>query len=400
MTLPDNYNLVHITDRDLLDFTRSQNGASWRGVLSLQQYITREVVLAKSKAVKKLMVFVLEDSTNNNKLASIELLVRDATKFVFNGTKVEKQPVECGAIGGVFTYPQYRGQGLARIMVDKLMEQAKTSIMGSSGFTFLYSEVGEYYNRNGFISFSVPLCHIPVSSTLTTSISSSDTITLLGYHEFKPYFELYRQRYEERIINDVEKDHKTRISPNITLDYVDWFHLRAKYIAYHLFHQKPAIDFEAASYEELVEKFHSITPKVFGLKITEASTLVGFIVWTYDWSTAADGNPSNTVTVIKVHVEPGYDVDIYTLRLLTHLKILLEKQNQENDTATSGFVKIVVWDSDTSEEVRAKLQAKYQAKTGIDNPSRSAMLLHEPSDHQKLCDGELIWENNNKVTWF
>ena len=59
MTLPDNYNLVHITDRDLLDFTRSQNGASWRGVLSLQQYITREVVLAKSKAVKKLMVFVL-----------------------------------------------------------------------------------------------------------------------------------------------------------------------------------------------------------------------------------------------------------------------------------------------------------------------------------------------------
>lgn len=399
MTHSDNYELVRITDRELIDFTRSQNGVSWRGALTLQQYIIRELVLSKANAAKKIMVFMLQDS-NGNKLASIELLVRDATKYVYNGSTVERQPVECGVIGGVFTYPEYRGQGLARVMVDKLMEGAKTTIIGSSGFTFLYSEIGEYYSRNGFTSVSVPLCHIPVSSTPTTSIASNDTVTLLGYHEFKPYFELFRQRYEERIIEEVEKDHKTRISPNITLDYVDWFHLRAKYISYLLFHQEPAIDFEAASYEELVEKLSAVTPKIFGLKITQANNLVGFIVWTYDWSPAEDGSYTSTVTVIKVHVEPGYDVDDYTLRLLTHLKIYLEKQNQEGDRATSGFVKIVVWESDTSEDVRAKLQASYLAKTGIDNPSRSAILLHEPSEHQKLCDGELIWENNNKLTWF
>lgn len=397
MTLPDKYKLVHVTEKETIDFTRAQNGASWHGALTLDQYVTREWVLSKGKVVSKLMVFVLVDSTSNEKLALIEVLIRHATKYSYDG-QVQRTPVTCACIGGVFTYPQHRGKGLARTMVDKLMHEAKTNIIGHTGFTFLYSEIGEYYSRNGFVSFPVPMTFIPVAQKQTTV--SNDTVEYIGYHEFEPYFKIYRERYERSIEEKLTQDHRTRVSANITLDYVDWFHLRSKYISYHLFHQKPAIEFIDASYEELAEKFKTITPKIFGLKIVDGDKLAAFIVWTYDWATANDGSAANVVTVIRIHVEPGYDVDDYTMRVLTSLKKFLEQQNEEGEPATTGFVNIKVWDSDTLEVVREQLQRKFTAEVGIDNPSRSAIHIHDPQDHQKLHDGQLLWENNNKLTWF
>lgn len=399
MTLAHNYRLVHVTEKDVVNFTRSQNGASWRGALTLDQYVTRELVLSKGKLIKQLMVFILEDS-RQTKLASIELLVRDATRYSYDGARVVRQAIQCGSIGGVFTYPDHRGKGLAKVMVDELMDQARSTLVGSHGFTFLYSEIGDYYERNGFVSEPVALTHIPVNAANKTSIhNDDDLVSYIGYHEFEPYFELYRQRYEEEITKAVTNDHKPRVSANITLAYADWFHLRAKYISYHLFHQKPKINFESSTYEELVDKFLPITPQIFGLKISVNNRTAGFIVWTYDWDTT-DNQPANKATVIRLHVEPGFDKEDYTWRLLQHTKRFLEQQNAKGELATTGFVKIVVWDSDTTPQIREKLEQLYDAKTGIVNTSRSAIHFHSPDDQKKYCNGELVWANNNKLTWF
>ena len=63
---------------------------------------------------------------------------------------VEQEDILSGCIGGVYTYPQHRGNGYARIMVDKLVVEAK-ELVGPLGFVFLYSEIGEYYFKMDFV---------------------------------------------------------------------------------------------------------------------------------------------------------------------------------------------------------------------------------------------------------
>lgn len=41
--------LVHLTDQELIDFTRLQNAQAWKGTLSIKDYVLREQVLGKSK---------------------------------------------------------------------------------------------------------------------------------------------------------------------------------------------------------------------------------------------------------------------------------------------------------------------------------------------------------------
>ncbi|EMG47051.1 hypothetical protein G210_2673, partial [Candida maltosa Xu316] len=42
----------------------------------------------------------------------------------------------------------------------------------------------------------------------------------------------------------------------------------------------------------------------------------------------------------------------------------------------------------------------WKSKAGIDNPSRSAVLMNNAEDDQELRRGNVIWEGNNKLPWF
>lgn len=407
----DDYRLVNVTDQNQVNFTRLQNSQSWKGQLSTDNYVEREYVLGKSKialsTTNRLLVFMLQDIKNpEDKLCSVELLIRQAWKFTWDKEteKVVKKDVLSGCIGGVFTYADHRGKGLAKIMIDKVVQLSKSQYVGPDGFTFLYSEVGEYYTRNGFRSFGVPLLNFPLSQTANDydAIVKQDeeVIELIKYHDFQNLMEVYNKQFEIELVNKTKIDHKARVSVNPSLDFIDWFHLRAKFISHKLFNRHLKID--SLLYDKLIEEFQTIDPTYFGIQIkTKLDQLIGFISWTYDWNmNAATNKYENSVTVLKIVIMPQFDNMKYSIKLIKLMKVYLEHMNATNDEVLGNFVKAILWESEISTDIRQFLLKEYKGTGDIENGSRSAILINNDMEDKLLETGNLVWENNTKLPWF
>lgn len=402
------YALQRLTDLPTINYTRLQNSAAWKSPLTAQEYVDREHVLGLSKIassdVNRLAVFgLLAKDRPDTLVSSIELLIREAWRFHRNGDGlVTKTNVLSGCIGGVFTYPDHRGKGIATIMVDKLLEVAQQpQYVGPDGFIFLYSEVGEYYTRNGFKSFDVPLLNVPLSQS-SVAYAQPDDVTLIKYHQFGGLLKQYAEHFEKEMTAKVADDGIDRISVNPTADFIDWFHLRAKYLSTKLFHTDLKYDPYTESYEQLVEKFSSVEPFFFGLQLTcpESGELKGFIVWQYDFSYDKKEEKLNKyATVIKIFVNtPKFDQDSVQLALITQMKRYLEAKHSL--PVMSDFQKIVVWQSEISESVLSSLVTKHAGIKGLENGSRSAIRYNNPELDKMVRDGSLLWENNSKFPWF
>ncbi|EGW35737.1 gcn5-related n-acetyltransferase [Spathaspora passalidarum NRRL Y-27907] len=400
------YELVHLTDKEVIQFTRRQNSEAWKGRLSSEDYVLREHVLGKSKItssdVNRLVVYMMRRVEDGTPLCSIELLIRKSWKFTFDETtnQVVQHDILSGCIGGVFTYPEHRKKGYARIMVDKLVKVAKSELLGEDGFTFLYSEVGEYYTKNGFLSLPVDLMNTPVDMNDDKLEQDPDVkdsqFELVDYHNFEPLMNDYITQFKQSIISKVQADHKTRVAVVPTSDIVDWFHLRSKYISYKLFHQDKAhnaIDFWNESYNSIRDKLVHNDPFKFGLKLYNAdkSAVTAFIVWTMEWASTTE----NYASVLKTVVFEG-DKDATTIKLLKLMKNYLIK-NPIVDQTTS---KIVIWESEVSSSVKEFLVNEWNTKHGIENSSRSAILINNQLEDEQLKSNELIWEGNDKIPWF
>ncbi|RCK56409.1 hypothetical protein Cantr_05920 [Candida viswanathii] len=396
---PEQFELVHLTDKEIIEFTRTQNAQSWKGALSTKDYVLREHVLGKSRMAStppnQLLVFMLRRISDLVPLCSIELLVRKSKKFVYEEGEVEEREVLSGCIGGVYTYPEHRGHGYARIMVDKLVGIAR-EIIGQDGFIFLYSEIGEYYAKNGFKSFGVDLINVPLLDGATVDAVGDEKHDFVNYHEFDSLMAEYTDQFESSVVAKVTQDKITRIAvvpdPNI----IDWFHLRSKYISYKLFYEADdmhPIDFDTEPYEEITSRLTAIEPQKFGIRIYQDDKVVGFIVWTMDYLYETN---ENYVTVLKVVSFDKDNRDANTIKLLKLMKNYLLEQ----PTLGMKTSKIVIWESEISQAVKQFLVDEWKSKTGIDNPSRSAILMNNPKEDEQLRQGQVIWEGNDKLPWF
>ncbi|RLV90268.1 Uncharacterized protein JA1_004679 [Spathaspora sp. JA1] len=400
------YELVHLTDKQVIEFTRRQNSEAWKGRLSMEDYVLRENVLGKSKItssdVNRLVVYMLQRVNDGTPLCSIELLIRKSWKFTFDETtnQVVQHDILSGCIGGVFTYPEHRKKGYAKIMVDKLVEVAKSELLGPDGFTFLYSEVGEYYTKNGFMSLPVDLMNIPLTEKDQQQHEEADiadcVVELVDYHQFEPLMNEYIEQFKQDIISKVNQDHKARIAVVPTSDIVDWFHLRSKYISYKLFHQDKAhqaIDFYNESYDSIRYKLEHCQPSKFGLKLynSDKSKLIGFIVWTIDWTSTTE----NYATVLKIVVFEG-DKDSTSIKLLK----LMKNHLLQNPILNQITTKFVIWESEVSSNVKTFLVDEWNTKHGIENGSRSAVLMNNELEDNLLRSNDLLWEGNDKIPWF
>lgn len=397
----EQFELVHLTEQELIDFTRFQNAQAWKGALSIKDYVLREHVLGKSKMAttppNKLLIFMLRNKTDKAPLCSIEFLIRKSKKYTLNKQEnvVEQEDILSGCIGGVYTYPQHRGNGYARVMVDKLVVEAK-ELLGSRGFVFLYSEIGEYYSKNGFLSQGVDLINIPLTCELDSVATTSDMkYDLIGYHQFDSLMERYNKQNEQEIIGKVLKDGKSRITVVPNSKIIDWFHLRSKYISYKIFYESKQahepIDFYNESYESIKSKLELVEPKYFGIKLE----IAGFIIWTMDFNNQS--KPENYVTVLKIVSFDENSKDEVSIKLLSLLKTHLIKNPILNGMKTT---KIVIWESEISSNVKNTLINQWNAQVNIDNPSRSAILMNDPKEDVKLRESDIIWEGNDKLPWF
>jgi GNAT superfamily N-acetyltransferase len=391
---PGDFKLQLLSDYPTIEYTRLQNSHAWKGALLTEDYVTRELVLGKAKItsseINRLLVFCLTSVNNSTPLASIEFLVRQAWRYdVDDHGEVKRQQVLSGCIGGVYTYPENRGMGLAKIMVDLLIKKCRDeNIIDPHGFIFLYSEIGEYYAKNGFKSHPIPLINIAPS---IEKFDLKHTVELIKYHNFESYMNLHAAQFDKKMVQDVKTDKKSRVSVIPTSDLVDWFHLRAKYISNKLTAPNDKFDFVKSNYEQIVHHFDETKPEHFGLKLKNSNgEMTGFIIWTQDWKIE---DHSSYYTVLKIVIVDGFDYNS------TCIELLKAMQNHIID-CNENINKIVLWQSEINQDIVEFLSSNWTCKLGLENSSRSAILLSDEKDHNKLLEGNLVWKGNDKLPWF
>lgn len=130
------YELVEVTNcQDIVDFTRRNNGESWAGLLDIEKYVEREQAISACDVTSdELHIYVLVNTISKEKVASCEIIIRDAVIYRNEGGKTVKSDCKNGSIGGVYTYKDFRKQGLAKIMIEKLVELCKTKLVPNGFF--------------------------------------------------------------------------------------------------------------------------------------------------------------------------------------------------------------------------------------------------------------------------
>lgn len=406
------YFLEQLQDSSAVDQTRVENSAAWRSALSVHEYVERENVLGMAKITSsetnRIFVFGLKAASDpKTVLSSMEILVRKAWRFHKNADgSISRKSVLSGCIGAVFTKPENRGQGLAGIMVSKLMELVKNpefpGFLGKDGFVFLYSEVGEYYSRYGFKSFHVPLVNIPLSHN-RSPYKKSPNVQLIRYHDFASSFEEYNAHIDKDIRKKVAADGLDRLTLDPTSDCIDWFHLRLKYVASRLYPESQVdIDISKDSYEDIVAKFDTIEPRYYGIKLLcpETGSTLGFIGWhyEYDYDEKAEKR-KNYLTIVNIHVDTTRaNYNDVALQLIAEVKAYFEADH--GVPQLSEFQKIVIWESEINSEIVETLREKFGSSDGLNNSSLSAICCIDEEDNAKLKEGSIIWENNTKLSWF
>lgn len=379
---PSDYTLVRLREQDAIDQTRVHNAAAWKTPLSTQDYVAREALLGRCPMTRDLYVFALQRLALAEFVSLVEICLRPAVKYRKGPHGVEKRTVASAVIGAVYTYEPHRGAGLAAIMMDKLVAELPRHI-GGDGLVFLYSEIGDYYARNGFHAVPVPLLSVPVARG---SEPVDAQMQLLKFGDFAPLMDTYRAHADRLWLSRVAVDGRTRVALEPSAHMVDWFHLRANFVQLRLFGSTGLPDVRSEPYEALVAQLPN--DMCFGLR-WELPSSVAFIVWTIDFTSRKTAK----ATVIKLHVDAAEDYEPRALALVENMRRYLAA------FAPCCVEKIVLWELEAP-LLCSHLVKKYRAERGLENGSRSAAMLMDAAEDAQFRRGDLVWEENTKLPWF
>lgn len=371
MTKNNNLVLELISDPEIIRFTHLNNSEAWRSKLSKEQYADRERTiglqsnLGKRKQDEPLGVYhyVLRDlsipvvNKFDDIVASVETLNRKAWRI--DGKDGELKTVYSACIGGVFTLEKHRKKGYAAVMINQLNEKLDKQL-GEDGFTFLYSEVGEYYQKFGYESFEVPVHSFPTENISGSKISKSD-YHYLKYDDYAKLVEAEEKTIKDAFIEESHTNDKSLVTLIPDIDIYSWFHDRDIFISKIL---RPEVKIEH-----------------FGAVLNNSND---HIIWLHDWN-------SEKLVIVKIYNENQDEIKSFE-KLIS---IAIEEAQLYN------FKGISIWDSSLGEskehhDKALKLIENFEgAKTFQPNSSMSAIRLHD-----KTPKNEISWENNDKWCWF
>jgi hypothetical protein len=363
-----NFEFELVNDPEVIRYTHLQNSSQWKSKLSAEQYADREWHIGcESKLGKRreadnlgLFHFVLRDKSiqTNDKVGDIvaacETMNRKAWRIDPNG---ELKEVIAPCVGGVFTNENYRGRGYAHVMITKLNEFWDARL-DNDGFIFLYSEVGDYYQRFGYNSDEVKLHEIAKLENHEVQEIVSSEYHFLKYEEYTKIVELQYQKVKNHLIAKSKTQDKTLYSLIPSIDIYSWFHDRDIFIASKL---KP---------DEKIEHF--------GVSLNDGS--YDSIVWLHDWN---DGH----LTIISVSSSSS-----------NSFKKLIDLAIQE--AQRYHLHGIHMWHSALGDEQQSAENLKYLEtfdgiKTFQENGSRSALRPLDGAESESYS-----WEYNDKWCWF
>jgi hypothetical protein len=148
-TTQTTYLLRHPTPTELTHI-RTQHSTCWAGALTVSQYLTREDHIASTPLTRNggMTQWVLVDAAADpaHVLASCEAIRKKALVAhppVDGEKRVPVEEVVAYGIGSVFTPPECRGNGYAKVMLTMLGERLKRHNGQRAGFSVLYSDIGK-----------------------------------------------------------------------------------------------------------------------------------------------------------------------------------------------------------------------------------------------------------------
>ncbi|KAL3232382.1 hypothetical protein RNJ44_04298 [Nakaseomyces bracarensis] len=415
-THPEHLVFEEIQDPELIRYTFRVNSDAWKGVLTDEQYVEREEMLGKSEICAKyksgskfaksfpesyqhlgIKYFVLKDKTLTNTDKFSQIISRCETlnrlgSCITPSSNGEIEPSLTICIGGVFTPVENRGKGYARIMIEKLnayyddiydradtIKDAKSKQLVKNMVITLYSEVGEYYSKMGYISKHVPIHDIPGLDTLYEQYCSvGDASAFTGEHfrydDYQKYVDLQAAQFKKSLLAlGKENSDGFTFTVDTDIDIYKWFADRDEFI-----YQKMGInDNKDTNPQDLL----------YGFAILEGEYKGSHVIWHHNWN-------GNELIILKFYIPEEVVGDADTIARVLFGEAIKEAKKFD-------LRKLEFWDEEIPSTRYPELfrvlenMSKNESKIFLDNGSLSAVRPPHGIHPEKVA-----WDNNTKFCWF
>ncbi|CCH42143.1 hypothetical protein BN7_1688 [Wickerhamomyces ciferrii] len=374
MTKTNQIQLERTDDLDIYKYCSYNTSITWKGKLTSEQYVKRDVVLNStskilqkdSKEQKGVYLYILRDysipafNKFDNIVASVETLNDESWRI--NGPNGELIKVISSVVGNVFTLPQHRKKGYANHLITQLNEILDEQC-GKDGYSYLYSEVGDYYQKFGYNNFHIPTHYFEIGEKIETIDTNS--FKYLSYYGFKDLIEIQKNHTRNKLLQRAQnlKSDESIISLIPNIDRYSWHHERDLIISSYL-HQ----DLEIRN---------------FGAVLNNSND---HFIWYHDWN-------ESKLVILKTFIE--FENEQGSKNFAQLLKIAIK---EAHDFKLKG---IVLWDSALGESQKfydlnlELLESFNNTKLFGVNDSLSAIRFHDKTSSDKI-----YWNGNEKWEWF
>lgn len=392
--MSQNLLLIDISeDQEIVAYCHTTNAATWGSELyTTEQYVQREkhlgdqTICTDPKIDKNLEKFrkhlgikyyAFKDLSlpSNSKfsqiVSSVETINRVA--YIRKPNSQQEIPILSVCIGGVYTPEKFRGKRYASSMIKSLNKlYDDVSSEHSDSFLkyttmFLYSEVGEFYQKLEYQSRHIPTHYLENNFSLlefVKDLAEPKRVEPLLVEDFNENLATCLNVELEECeklasASDIAGKFKFYIKPD--LDIYKWFKARDVFVS-------------SVAFPKIV-KTH---PLIDGFKVADSKS---HIIWHHNWN-------EDKLYVLKLHIENFSQQDAVTL-LTKALEELAKYQTK----------KLVIWDEDLNtnnfNDLFKKLENHDSFHASQENSSLSAI-------RAKWCENvnQIEWINNGKYAWF
>lgn len=396
MATPDNLKFEIYDDPETRRYTHLNNGETWKGILSLEDYVEREKVLGESEISQKntfdetkklypnsyqwlgLKYFKLTDETlpatdKFSKIASSCETLNRVGYCVHPGSNGNIEPCLVVCIGGVYTPPKNRGKGYAKAMIEglnkfyeDLRNQKDAPPMIKNLVINLYSEVDSYYERVGYYSMHVPLHNISKLDDFYSAYCQGRTINdgkYLAFDDYNHLVELQDQQFRNNLTKLQKKcpnDFIFTVKPD--LDIFKWFQYRDVFI--------------------MKKTGKGTEDPAFGYELSDKS----HIIWHHNWN-------GNCLIITKVYINES-DItkrEQILKKLMAHAIVQAKRKN---------LSRVQFWDEEIPIKEYVELNKvvnNLEDKSQLYVKNGSISAVKPPPGFTK---DSIQWDNNTKFCWF
>jgi GNAT superfamily N-acetyltransferase len=242
--------LVPASDPEYVQ-TAYLNGAEWKGPLTMEQYLEREVDLQTVGLTKdgRITGWMLTSNalpTNPDGTRPILSSCESIRMSAYVARDGRLQKIQAHGVASVYTRPEHRGKGYAgRMMADlaKRLESWQEVNGQQNSFSVLYSDIGQkFYAQFGWKPFESTHIHLsPLSrSEYEKAAASFPAVQDLSALEIQS---LPTTSFVEEELRRLSAENSsvtfTAISPDE--DHFEWHHAREEYLAKILGKDQPSV---------------------------------------------------------------------------------------------------------------------------------------------------------------